>query len=205
MPGTVPSLVRQHLAAVRALAVLTVLLGMVYPLALTGVAQLVVPGRADGSLISRDGRLVGSSLIGQSFTGSHGLPDPRYFQSRPSAAGRGYDPTASSASNLGPASATLAHEIRERRASVAAFNGVPPSRVPPDALTASGSGLDPDISPAYARIQAARVARVRGMPLAVVLRLIRAHETGRDAGFIGAPKVNVLQLNLALDAWRGQA
>lgn len=205
MPGTVPALVRQHLAAVRALVVLTVLLGVVYPLALTGIAQLIAPGRADGSLVSRGGRLVGSTLIGQSFTGAHGLPDPRYFQSRPSAAGRGYDPTASSASNLGPASAGLISAIRERRAAVAAFNGVAPGRVPPDAVTASGSGLDPDISPAYARLQAARVARVRGMPLAVVLRLVRAHQEGRDAGFIGAPTVNVLELNLALDAWHGQA
>lgn len=205
MPGTVPALVRQHLAAVRALVVLTVLLGVVYPLALTGIAQLIAPGRADGSLVSRGGRLVGSTLIGQSFTGARGLPDPRYFQSRPSAAGRGYDPTASSASNLGPASAALISAIRERRAAVAAFNGVAPGRVPPDAVTASGSGLDPDISPAYARLQAARVARVRGMPLAVVLRLVRAHQEGRDAGFIGAPTVNVLELNLALDAWHGQA
>lgn len=205
MPGTVPALVRQHLAAVRALVVLTVLLGVVYPLALTGIAQLIASGRADGSLVSRGGRLVGSTLIGQSFTGAQGLPDPRYFQSRPSAAGRGYDPTASSASNLGPASAALVSAIRERRAAVAAFNGVAPGRVPPDAVTASGSGLDPDISPAYARLQAARVARVRGMPLAVVLRLVRAHQEGRDAGFIGAPTVNVLELNLALDAWHGQA
>lgn len=192
------SLVRGSLtqlaAAARVLAVMTVLLGLAYPLALTGFAQAVVPGRADGSLVERDGAVVGSTLIGQSFDG-----DAAYFQSRPSAAGDGYDPLASSASNLSPENPDLVAEVRRRIAEVAAFDGVDPADVAPDAVLASGSGLDPHISPEYADKQVARVARARDLPAATVRRLVEEHTAARTLGFLGEPRVNVLQLNLALD------
>lgn len=192
------SLVRGSLtqlaAAARVLAVMTVLLGLAYPLALTGFAQAVVPGRADGSLVERDGAVVGSTLIGQSFDG-----DAAYFQSRPSAAGDGYDPLASSASNLSPENPDLVAEVRRRIAEVAAFDGVDPADVAPDAVLASGSGLDPHISPEYADQQVARVARARDLPAATVRRLVEEHTAARTLGFLGEPRVNVLQLNLALD------
>jgi len=191
--------VRQYGAALRTLAVFTVLLGLAYPLAMTAVAQVLAPGNADGSLVGRGSRVVGSDLIGQSFTDAKGRPLPRYFQSRPSAAGDGYDPLATSASNLGPENHDLIKAVRDRRATVAQFDGVAPSRVPPDALLASGSGLDPDISPAYARLQVDRVARQRGLSTAQVLSLVRSHTEGRPLGFLGEPRVNVLELNLALD------
>ncbi|WP_229402135.1 potassium-transporting ATPase subunit C [Micromonospora okii] len=285
-----PNWLSRHLAALRALLVLTVLLGLAYPLALVGVGTL--PGfshRADGSLLTANGATVGSALLGQSFTDADGNPVPRYFQSRPSAAGDGYDPTASGASNLGPESVvdTLDADPRESTPSlltrvcarsravgalegvdgrrpyctadgvgavlavfradgltgratrvvsvnqaapatpfVATYEGVPvePARpgedyvaagglvtpvrgdapaepaVPADAVTASGSGLDPHISPAYAEIQVARVARERGADPAAVRGLVAAHTTGRALGFLGEPGVNVLELNLALDA-----
>ena len=126
--------------------------------------------------------------------------DPRYFQSRPSAAGAGYDPLATSASNLGPENKDLIAAIAARRLTAARLDGVAPSRVPPDALLASGSGLDPDISPSYAREQVARVARVRDLSLARVRQLVDDHTEGRSLGFLGEPRVNVLELNLALDA-----
>ncbi|MBF4766947.1 potassium-transporting ATPase subunit KdpC [Nocardioides agariphilus] len=182
-------------AGLRMLVVMTVLVGLAYPLVLTGFAQSVVPGRADGSLLEQDGTVVGSALIGQSFTG-----DPAYFQSRPSAAGDGYDPLASSASNLGPESPDLLQLIAERRADAAELDGTSPAAVAPDALTASGSGLDPHISPQYAAQQVARVARERGIGEDVVRRLVEQHTTGRSFGFLGEPRVNVLELNLALDA-----
>ncbi|KRC53508.1 MULTISPECIES: potassium-transporting ATPase subunit KdpC [unclassified Nocardioides] len=184
----------QLVAAARVLAVMTVLLGLAYPLALTGFAQAVVPDRADGSRIERDGAVVGSSLIGQSFTG-----DAAYFQSRPSAAGDGYDPLASSASNLSPANPDLVAAVRQRIADVAAFDGVEPADVAPDAVLASGSGLDPHISPEYADQQVARVARTRGLSQAQVRELVADHTAGRTLGFLGEPRVNVLELNLALD------
>ncbi|MEV0939535.1 potassium-transporting ATPase subunit C [Micromonospora wenchangensis] len=284
-----PTWLAQHLAALRALLVFTALLGVAYPLALVAAGRL--PGldaKADGSLLTVDGRAVGSALIGQSFTDADGNPVPRYFQSRPSAAGDGYDPTASAASNLGPESVLdiLAVDPRQSTRSllsqvcarsravglldgvdgrrpyctpdgvgavlavfradgltgritrvvsvnqtapatpfVASWQGVPvelaqpgedyraagglvtPVRgdapehpaVPADAVTASGSGLDPHISPAYAAIQVARVARERDADPAVVRRLVAEHTTGRALGFMGAPAVNVLELNLALD------
>lgn len=185
---------RQLLAALRMLLVLTVLLGLGYPLAVTAVAQLF-PDRAAGQLISRDGTVVGSALIGQSFAG-----DPRYFQSRPSAAGEGYDPLSSGASNLGPTSAELADQIAERRVAAARRDGGLTAEVAPDALTASGSGLDPQISPTYAAQQADRVARARGLSVATVRALIAEHTQGRSLGFLGEPTVNVLLLNLALDS-----
>ena len=287
-----PGWVRRHVAALRALLVLTVLLGIAYPLLVTAVAQ--IPGlqhRADGSPINRNGTAIGSAVLGQSFTDSNGNPIPRYFQSRPSAAGNGYDPTATSASNLGPEQIVdtlpdpavpadtgkqgLLTQVCARSIAVGRLEGVngqrpyctadgvgavlsvihangltgpvkqvvsvnqacpatpfvaeyagvpvqcaqpgvdyrvgqivplagpgkawPDNPVPPDAVTASGSGLDPNISVAYADLQAPRVARSRKLPLATVLDLVRTHTSGRSLGFIGEPAVNVLQLNLALD------
>ncbi|SET88493.1 potassium-transporting ATPase subunit C [Nonomuraea wenchangensis] len=273
-----PNPLRRHLAALRALAVLTVLLGLIYPLAATGLAQVLFHDNANGSAVRAGGRDVGSSLIGQSFTDADGRPVRKYFQSRPSAAGDGYDPTSTSASNLGPedvidvppaggekgrqslltqvcARSRAAGELEgvsgarpyctpdgvgavlkvfpNRAVSVnqpcpatpfvAAYQGVrvecakqgedyaagrtvpvrgnapTPPAVPADAVTASGSGLDPHISPAYADLQAPRVAKERGLPLDRVRALIEQHTTGRILGFMGEPSVNVLELNLALD------
>lgn len=282
-----PTWLAQHLAALRALLVMTVLLGLAYPLALVAVGQ--IPGlahKADGSLVAVADQTVGSSLIGQAFTDKDGNPILKYFQSRPSAAGDGYDPTASSASNLGPESVvdTLADNPDDAKQSLltqvctrsvaigelegvdgsrpfctsdgvgavlavwrrdgltgpvtrvvsvnqtgtpflAVYDGVPvqpaqpghdyvaeggiitpvrgsaPARpaVPADAVTASASGLDPDISPAYANLQAPRIARVRGLTLDRVHQLIKDNTDGRALGFMGEPGVNVLELNLALD------
>jgi K+-transporting ATPase ATPase C chain len=285
------SALRQHAAALRILLIFTVIFGVLYPLAVTAVAQ--IPGlqsRADGSLVKVDGKVVGSKLIGQSFTDSGGNPLVQYLQSRPSAAGAGYDPTASSASNLGPESivdtlpdpkvkgdtgtqslltlvcsrslavgklehvngsrpfctpsgvgAVLAvfwsgpgyqgrithvvsiNEACPAKPFVATYRGakvvcgifgadyskgqiVPvrgnaPSHpaVPADAVTASGSGLDPEISPAYAELQAPRLAKARGITVAQVLAVITKYQAGRDLGFLGQPRVNVLEVNLALD------
>ncbi len=279
-------------ASLRLLLVFTVVLGVAYPLLITAVAQL--PGlksRADGSLLTSAGRVVGAKLIGQSFTDAKGNPLPQYFQSRPSAAGDGYDPTASSASNLGPESIvdtlpdpaikgdtgtqSLLTQVCARSLAVGQADGVDGSRpfctpdgvgavlavfyagpgyhgaitrvvsinqtapatpfmrtyhgvpvqlakfgrdyakgrlvpvrgsapahpaVPADAVTASGSGLDPEISPAYAAVQTARVAKARGITVAEVSSLVHRFEKGRDLGFLGEPRVNVLQLNRALDA-----
>lgn len=189
---------RQLAPALMVFIALTLLTGIAYPLAVTGVAQVAFPGRADGSLIERGGRVVGSRLIGQAFT------EPRYFHPRPSAAGEGYDGMASSASNLGPANPELIDEVRARSAACRRENDLRPGqRVPIDAVTTSGSGLDPDISVANARLQAARVARARSLDLNVVQALIEEHADGRSLGFLGEPGVNVLELNLALDGARG--
>ena len=290
-----PLWLRQHVAALRALLVFTVVLGIAYPLVITGIAQ--IPGlkhRADGSPISVDGKVVGSAVIGQSFTDAKGNPIPKYFQSRPSAAGAGYDPTATAGSNLGPESIvdtladpavkgdtgkqSLLTQVCARSLAVGQLEGVdgrrpyctadgigavlsvihengltgpvkqvvsvnqacpakpfiatydgvavecakpgvdyrvgqivpirgpgkswPGNPVPPDAVTASGSGLDPDISVSYADLQAPRVARARHLPLATVQKEIKKHTSGRTLGFMGEPAVNVLQLNLALDTLR---
>lgn len=284
---------RQTWTAIRALLVFTVVLGILYPAVVLGIGQLATPGQANGSLVKVDGKVVGSSLIGQSFTDKDGKPLVQYFQSRPSAAGDGYDPTSTSASNLGPesvvdtlgdpakandpdgdgSSPSLLSEVCARSLAVGTLEGVSPARpyctaggvgavlgvfyrdgstgpitrvvslneecpatpfvatyrgvkvecatfgadyskavttpirgnapshpaVPADAVTASGSGLDYQISPAYAELQAPRVAKARGVDLSVVRSLISTYTTGRALGFIGEPGVNVLRLNLALD------
>ena len=189
---------RQLAPALVVFLALTLLTGLAYPLAVTGVAQVAFPGRADGSLIERNGQVVGSRLIGQAFAGV------RYFHARPSAAGDGYGAMASSASNLGPTNEELIKMVRERRAAYRRENDLRAGQqVPIDAVTASGSGLDPDISAANARLQAPRVARARGLDLNDVLALIDNHTDGRSLGFLGEPGVNVLELNLALDGERG--
>lgn len=188
---------RQLGAAVRAMLVATVVLGLVYPLLITAAAQLIAPGRADGSLVEVDGEVVGSSLIGQSFTDENGHPLPQYFQSRPSTSD--YDVAASGGSNLGPNSDELVALIEERRAAVAELEAVDPADVPADAVTASGSGLDAGISPQYAALQVDRVAGERGVSREEVAALVDEATVGRDLGFVGDPWVNVLELNLALD------
>lgn len=190
--------------AIRAMALFTLLLGVAYPLAITGAGQLALPVQANGSrLAGPDGQDVGSALIGQQFLTAAGEPDPAFFQPRPSAAGDGYDGAASSGSNLGPENTDLVAAIGERKAAVAAFNGVPEGEVPADAVTASSSGLDPHISAAYAQLQAARVAETRGLAPAAVEQLVAAHTAGPDLGFLGESRVNVLELNLALEQLRG--
>jgi K+-transporting ATPase ATPase C chain len=191
---------RQLGASLRMLILMTLVVGLAYPLLLTGFAQVVFPGRADGSLLRVNGSVVGSALIGQSFDGQ-----PQYFQSRPSAAGDGYDPTASSASNLGPDSPELLKAVEERRTAAAALDGTAPADVAPDALLASASGLDPHISPAYAAQQVARVASERGLTTQQVRSLVAENTEGRTLGFLGEPRVNVLMLNLALDRLGGAA
>ena len=185
--------------AVRAMLVLTALLGVGYMLLITGIGQLALPGQANGSLVrSADGSVVGSSLIGQSFQDADGQALPQYFQPRPSSAGDGYDSAASSGSNYGPENADLIAAIEERRSAFEALNGA--GAIPADAVTASGSGLDPDISVPNAQRQVARVAEARGIPAADVEALIAEHTLPRDLGFLGDPRVNVLELNRALDA-----
>ena len=185
-------LLRQALAGLRVLLLMTVLLGVAYPLVIWGVGQ-AFGGRADGSLITRDGEVVGSSLIGQAFEAD------TWFLPRPSAAGDGYDPLSTGASNLGPQNEELLASVQERRAEVAEREGIDPGAVPPDALTASGSGLDPHISPDYARLQVARVAQARSLDPQQVRALVDKHTQGRILGFLGAERVNVLELNLGID------
>jgi K+-transporting ATPase ATPase C chain len=201
-----PSLVRQHVAALRMLLAFTVLCGIVYPVVMWGVAQAAFRTQADGSLVTAGGRVVGSSLLCQEFTDAKGNPLPRYFQPRPSSASSGSgkddygcDPEYSGAANLGPGNPALLTDVRQLQKQIAAFDHVPVSAIPPDAVTSSGSGLDPDISPANARIQVARVAAARHLPAATVESLVSQNTTARAIGFLGEPGVNVLTLNIALD------
>jgi K+-transporting ATPase ATPase C chain len=176
--------------------VTTVLLGLLYPLLIAGIAQLLFPAKANGSLLQKDGKTIGSRLIGQPFTG------PGYFHSRPSAAGEaGYDPMASGGSNLGPTNQKLISRVEADVARLEAEN--PNVPVPVDLITTSGSGLDPDISPAAAEFQISRVARERNLSPDEVRRLVEQHTTPRDLGLLGEPRVNVLELNLALDGKTG--
>jgi len=186
---------RQLVPALLAFLAFTVLVGVLYPLAVTGVSRLVFADAADGSLVRRDGVVVGSSLLGQSFEGEE------WFHPRPSAAGDGYDGAASSPSNLGPTSPDLLDAVEQRVAAYRTLNGLAAAApVPVDAVTASASGLDPHISPANARLQAPRVARARGLPVERVLALVDGHTSDRTLGFMGEKRVGVLELNLALDA-----
>ncbi|WP_433222558.1 potassium-transporting ATPase subunit C [Dactylosporangium sp. CS-047395] len=261
-----PAWLAQHLAALRALLALTLVLGVAYPLLMLAIARIPgLSGHADGSLLDRDGKVVGSALIGQSFVDDQGNPLKQYFQSRPSAAGDGYDPTSTSASNLGPENVKLLNLVCERSKAVGELEHVDGSRpyctpggtgavlavypdravsvnelcpaapfiqqyqgkpvvcakdgedygdgvqtpirgdapanpvVPADAVTASGSGLDPHISPAYAALQVPRIAAARGLSEADVRKLVAEHTDGRALGFLGEPGVNVVELNLALD------
>lgn len=186
--------IRQLKPAIISVIVFTVLLGGVYPLVATAIGQVALNDEANGSLIRRDGVVVGSELIGQTFTA------PEYFHSRPSAAGAGYDGSASSGSNYGPQNPDFLAAVAERVAAYREENGLSGDvSVPVDAVTASASGLDPHISVANARLQAARVAQARGLTLAVVMGLIDDHTDGRSLGVLGEPGVNVVLLNLALD------
>jgi K+-transporting ATPase ATPase C chain len=182
---------RQVFAAVRVLLVLTLVLGVLYPLAVTGVAGLAMPGRAGGSLVRSGGEIVGSALIGQEFSGPewfHGRPDP-------------FDPAASGATNLGPSNERLVDAVRLAAEEVARGEQWA-GPIPADAVSGSGSGLDPHISPEYARLQAPRVAAARGLSQDEVLALVDRLAEGRTGGFLGEPRVNVLLLNLALAAFR---
>jgi K+-transporting ATPase ATPase C chain len=192
---------RQLVTGLRMTIAMIVLVGIAYPLVVTGIAQGLMSHKADGSFVSANGKVVGSSLIGQNFSDAKGDPLPQYFQPRPSAAGaNGYDAMASGGSNLGPSSKTLLADVAQRIAAYRKFNGVPAQvEVPVDAVTASGSGLDPGISVANARLQAARVAAARGMTVSEVMNLINAHTQDRSLGVLGEKAVNVLELNLALD------
>lgn len=186
---------RQILPSILMVVVFTVITGLAYPLAVTGLGQALFHDQAEGSLVEdASGNVVGSSLIGQVFT------DAKYFHPRPSAAGDGYDGSASSGSNLGPTNDELLAGVEQRAAAYREENTLAAGvEVPVDAVTASASGLDPHISIANARLQAARVATARGLPIEQVMQLIGEHTDGRDLGFLGEPGVNVLELNLALD------
>lgn len=184
---------RQTAIAFRVLVVMTVLAGLIYPGVVTGICQMLFPKQANGSMVKVNGHVVGSSLIGQNFT------KPQYFQPRPSAAGNGYDASSSGGSNYGPTSRKLIDRIEASIAEFRKENSDYKGPIPADLVTASASGLDPDISTASAEVQAARVAAARGVPLAKVRRLITRQVEGRAFGFLGEPRVNVLELNLALD------
>ena len=201
-----PAWIGQHLAAVRAIIVLTIITGFIYPLVVLGIGQAAFHNQANGSLVSANGKVVGSSLLCQEFVDSKGNPLPQYFQPRPSTASAansktdfGCDPNYSGASNLGPNNTTLLQNIQQRKAAYAKLNGVPASSVPPDAVTTSGSGLDPYISPQNAYLQVNRVASARHLSPAQVKALVDSHVQGRTLGVLGEPRVNVLALNMALD------
>lgn len=196
--STTRTAARTYWVAIRAMLLFTLVLGVGYTLVVTGIGQLVLPAQANGSVVRSGGEVVGSALIGQSFTDADGNPLPEWFQSRPSAAGDGYDAGASSGSNDGPENEDLIAAIEERKAQAAEFNGVSEAEVPVDAVTASASGLDPHISPEYALLQVPRVAVERGLPEAAVRELVESRIQARDLGYLGEPTVNVLQLNLAL-------
>ncbi|MDC2950170.1 potassium-transporting ATPase subunit KdpC [Streptomyces heilongjiangensis] len=184
-------------AALRMLLVLTVVTGVVYPLVVTGVGQAAFHDKANGSMVEVDGKEVGSRLIGQSWNlPGTDRPDPRWFQGRPSHSG--YDPLATGSGQLGASDPTLVKDVKAAKRQVAAFNGVAASAVPADAVTGSASAIDPDISPAYAGIQVERVAEANGLPVPQVRKLVEDHTQGRTLGFLDQPRVNVLELNIAL-------
>jgi len=184
------NMLRQSLAGLALLLAFTVVFGLGYPLLMTGIGQVAFHDQANGSMVQVGGKDVGSSLIGQEFKGA------QWFQSRPSAGS--YDALASGGTNLGPNSPDLLKAVQKARADIARQDGVAPADVPPDAVTSSGSGLDPHISPAYADLQVARVAEARGLSVVDVQRLVDDNTQGRILGFLGEPRVNVLELNLAV-------
>ena len=201
-----PVIVRQHIAAFRTLLVFTVLTGLIYPLVMVGVSQALFHNKANGSLVSYHGQVVGSGLLCQEFVDAKGNPLPQYFQPRPSDAvvsgeknDYGCDPLYSSASNLGPNNPAETMLIQQRQQQISAFDHVPVSEIPADAVTDSGSGLDPDITPQNADIQVDRIAAARKLPAAEVRTLVSQNITGRTLGFLGEPTVNVLTLNIKLD------
>ncbi|MFG2821488.1 potassium-transporting ATPase subunit KdpC [Kitasatospora sp. NPDC048365] len=200
-----PTILRTHLTALRMLLVMTVILGIAYPLLVTGISQVAFADKANGSIVTSDGKEVGSSLLGQNFdlpkqnpddADEEAKPDPKWFQPRFSAGS--YDPKASGASNLGPNDEKLTKAVQDRRAAIAAFDGVDPATVPADAVTASGSGLDPHISVAYAKEQVQRVATARGIPADTLNKLIEKYTEGPSLGFLGQQGVNVVLLNKAV-------
>jgi K+-transporting ATPase ATPase C chain len=186
--------------------VFTILCGLIYPAVMVGFSQLAFHNQANGSMVSYNGKVVGSSLLCQEFVDAKGNPLPQYFQPRPSDAVNatdktdyGCDPGFSAASNLGPNNPTQVQLVQQRQKAIAAFDHVPVSQIPPDAVTASASGLDPDISPQNAAIQVNRVAAARHLPVSEVEGLVAKHTQGRTLGILGEPRVNVLELNIALD------
>ncbi|MDH6129537.1 potassium-transporting ATPase subunit KdpC [Kitasatospora sp. GP82] len=205
MSKPLPTAVRTHATALRMLLVMTVILGLAYPLLVTGIGQVAFASKANGSIVSSDGKEIGSSLLGQNYNlpkknpddpKEEAQPDPKWFQPRPAA--NGYDGKNSGASNLGPNSPDLLKLVEDRRAAAAAFDGVDPATVPVDALTASGSSLDPNISVAYAKEQVARVAKARNLSADTLNGLIAKYTQGRSLGFLGQDGVNVVLLNKAL-------
>ena len=206
-----PGIVAQHIAGLRTLIVFTVICGIVYPLVILGVSQVAFHNQANGSLVTYDGRVVGSGLLCQEFVDAKGNPLPQYFQPRPSFATSGApndygcDSLYSSASNYGPTNPTEVQLIEQRQKQISAFDHVPIADIPADAVTASGSGLDPDISPANAYMQVDRVAAARHLPAAEDRALVTKNIEGRTLDFLGEPRVNVLLLNIALDELPGQS
>ena len=201
-----PNIVRQHIAGLRLLLVFTVLTGIIYPVFMWGIAQVAFKNQANGSTVSYHGRVVGSSLLCQEFVDAKGNPLPQYFQPRPSDAivsgaknDYGCDPLYSSASNLGPNNPVLVKNIQTEQQQIAKFDHVKISQIPADAMTTSGSGLDPDISPQNADIQVDRIAAARHVSPAAIMALVKQYTQGRTLGFLGEPRVDVLNLNIALD------
>ena len=201
-----PSIVRQHVAALRGLLLFTVICGIIYPVIMFGVAQVAFHKQANGSQVSYNGHVVGSSLLCQEFVDAKGNPLPQYFQPRPSAASSspsktdyGCNPLFSGATNLGPNNPKLIAAIKARQQQIAAFDHVKISQIPPDAVTSSASGLDPYISPQNAAIQLNRVATARHASPAAIMALVNQYTQGRTLGFLGEPRVNVLNLNIALN------
>jgi len=201
-----PAFVRQHIAGLRLLLVFTVVVGIIYPVVMVAISQVAFHKNANGSLASYHGREVGSSLLCQEFVTAKGNPLPQYFQPRPSSAvlsgaknDYGCDPRYSAASNLGPNNTDLVTAIKQRQKQIAAFDHVKVSQIPADAVTTSGSGLDPDISPANAAIQVNRIASARHVNPSAITALVQQYTQGRTLGFLGEPAVNVLNLNIALD------
>ncbi|MEW2343920.1 potassium-transporting ATPase subunit KdpC [Streptomyces griseoaurantiacus] len=197
MNNSVVNTGRMVWAALRMLFVLTVVTGILYPLAVTGIGQALFHDNANGSIVKVDGKEVGSKLIGQSWNiKGTDQPDPKWFQGRPS--NSNYDPLATGSSQLGASNPKLVKMVKAAKEQVAAFNGVDESEVPKDAVTGSASAIDPDISPAYADIQVKRVAKANGLTVARVQKLVDEHTDGRTAGFLGEPHANVLELNIEL-------